>query len=399
MIELSFENLSFRELDGKVEVNFLKLFYLYLEKKDLNRIADFEIKNNSIIFKRIDKDKAKIKFNRVLAKGFSKLKNRIGDREATYIYRNLGIPLIGHIAFGIVDKNMTVIELKPLTNCNIACIFCSVDLSRRAHDFVVEKDYLVQETKKLVEFKDTDDIEINLNPHGEPTLYGDIVPLVRDLSKIKQIQTISMNTNAVLLNEKFVDSLVNAGFGRFNVSLNAIDPEKAKLIEGNKGYNVKRIINICKYIKKKSTLLIAPVWVPGISDEEIPKLIEFAVDLNVPIRIQNFQVHKFGKKPVRKEKPWFRFFKELKSLEKEYRVKLTGDFEGFKLKKTKPLPKPFRKDDVITAEIKCLGELPNEMVAVSNNRSVSVPDCNKKIGKVKLKITRDKYNVFVGKLS
>lgn len=396
MSELSFQDLSFRENRDKVEVLFLDIFYFNLEKRDFEKIGKFDISKNTVTFKNINQKEAGKKFNRLLLKGFSKLKNRIGNRGTTYIHKNSGIPLMGHIAFGIVDKNVSVIEVKPLTNCNVACIFCSVDLSRRAHDFVIEKDYLVQEIKKLVDFKDTDGIEINLNPHGEPTLYGDIVSLVKDLSNIRQIETISMNTNAVLLNEKFVDRLFDAGFTRFNVSLNAIDPEKARFIEGNKGYDVERVKNICRYIRKKGNMLIAPVWVSGISDSEIPKLIEFAKELDVPIRLQNFLVHRFGKKPA-KQKQWSKFFDETKALEKKFKVRLTGDFDGFKLKKTKLLPKPFKKGDIINARIMCNGELPGEMVAVSHNRAIAVPDCRKK-GNVKLEITRDKYNIFFGKV-
>jgi len=398
MAELGFENLSFRELGERIEVNFLKLFYFYLEKHELKKIADFRIKNNGIIFKNLDKEKAKISFDRLLAKGFSGLKNRISNKDTIYIHQYSGIPLIGHIAFGIVDKDLSLIELKPITGCNLSCTFCSVDMSKRVCDFVVEKDYLVQETKKLVEFKGINGVEVNINPHGEPTLYAELVNLVKDLSKIRQIKTISMNTNAIMLNKKLVDSLVDAGFSRFNVSLSALEQDMAKSMAGNKGYDVKKVVEICKYINKKSSMLIAPVWVHGLNDEEIPKLIELANELDAPIRIQNFQLHKLGKKPVKKEKPWPGFFEELKKMEKEYGVRLTGEFKGFRLKKTRPSPKPFRKNDIIKAEIKCPGEFPNEVIAVSDNRAISVFDCNKKSGKVRLKILRDKYNIYTAKV-
>ena len=57
------------------------------------------------------------------------------------------------------------------------------------------------------------------------------------------------------------------------------------------------------------------------------------------------------------------------------------------------LPKPFKKDQVIEAEIALPGRIGNEMLAVAKDRLISVPECFKEIGaKVKLKIKRTKHN-------
>ena len=62
-----------------------------------------------------------------------------------YIHQNSGIPLIGTNYFGLVDRDTNIIEFKPITSCNIDCIYCSVAQEKRVMDYVVEKDYLVQE--------------------------------------------------------------------------------------------------------------------------------------------------------------------------------------------------------------------------------------------------------------
>ena len=51
MAELVFKDLSFEKDKGKVKVNFLRLFYFYLEEENLARISQYEISKNSIIFK------------------------------------------------------------------------------------------------------------------------------------------------------------------------------------------------------------------------------------------------------------------------------------------------------------------------------------------------------------
>ena len=52
-------------------------------------------------------------------------------------------------------------------------------------------------------------------------------------------------------------------------------------------------------------------------------------------------------------------------------------------------------DDKITGDVEDLSE--NEKLAVSKNRLISIPNCFKK-GSVRLKITRSKHNIFVGKV-
>ena len=53
MAELAFRDLSFEKDNDKVKVNFLRLFYTYLEENSLGKIAPFEINKNSIKFDNI----------------------------------------------------------------------------------------------------------------------------------------------------------------------------------------------------------------------------------------------------------------------------------------------------------------------------------------------------------
>ena len=47
MSELVYKDLSFEKDKGKIKVNFLRLFYSYLEESSLNKIAPFELNKNS----------------------------------------------------------------------------------------------------------------------------------------------------------------------------------------------------------------------------------------------------------------------------------------------------------------------------------------------------------------
>ena len=408
MAELKFETMSFsekkegeeREEGDIVDVTFLKLFYFELQKEQLEKIGKYSIKDrNTIIFEGVKQEHAERKFSQILLAGFNNLRNRMSKKPAVYIHKYSGIPLIGSLFIGIADKNVTTIEIKPVTSCNTDCIFCSVDLSRRATDFVVEKDYIVQEFKKLVEFKQSDYIEVNINPHGEPTLYADLPNLVADLAKVPQVKEISMNTNATLLTKQLMDQLIEAGMTRFNVSLHSLDKDKSKMLFNSSYYFIDRIKESCRYLASKGKLLLAPVWVPGSNDADMGQLIEFAKEINAPIRLQNYQIHTLGKKVKgAKEKHWKKFFEDLKALEEKHGVKISGEFPGYILRKTKTLPMPFEVGDVVNAQIVCPGEFKSDVLASASGRVISISKSSKQSGSVKVKITRAKYNTFYGEI-
>jgi hypothetical protein len=401
MATLTFKDLSFEESKDAIGVSFLSLFYFDLNKDELTRISPFSVDKNSITFKDINEARASRKFNFILEAGFKKLRNKLNNKPTIYIHQNSGIPLIGNVAFGIVDRGTSLIEVKPITGCNLNCIYCSVDEDKRHVDFVVEEAYLINEFKKLVHFKKIDSIEAHIGTQGEPTLYACLVELVRDLSSIKEVKTVSIDTNGTLLTKKLVDELVDGGLTRFNLSINALDQKLAERI-ANAPYNLRRILGLCRYIAKKTEIILTPVWIPGINDAEISKLIEFAAELSsgkeVPvIGIQNFLNYKFGRNPV-KATSFEVFNKKLAELEKRHKVKLLLDpVKDFNIVKTKQLPKPCKKGDIITANIVCPGRLKGEKIAVFDQRTISIPNCYRE-GNVRVKVVRTKHNIFVGKL-
>jgi len=400
MAKIEFETLEFDENEGIVEVTFLKIFSFELDSDSFAAIGEYELKKNSIEFEGISKADAGARMNILLGKGFANLKNKISGKPAVYVHQLSGIPLIGNVSFGIVDRNTNIIEVKPITVCNLKCVYCSVDESMRPVDFVVEKDYIVNEMKTVLDYKKCSNIEIHIGGQGEPLYYDDLVPLVKDLAKLKQVKEISMDTNATLLNKKKVDDLVKAGMTRFNVSLNAMDAGLAQKIAAEP-YNLKSVLEIIEYISKKADLIIAPVLVPGLNEMEMPAIIEFVKKISqksknkVMAGIQNFLCYKQGKRPA-KQLSWDKFMNKLKEWEKEHDVRLLLDFKkDFNIEPTKPLLKPFKKGNVIEADIISQGRIAGEKIAAAKGVSVTLPNCMK-TGRVKVKLTRTKHNIYYG---
>ncbi|MBI3026488.1 hypothetical protein HYY70_00090, partial [Candidatus Woesearchaeota archaeon] len=117
MAELAFKDLSFEKEKNRVKVNFLKLFYSYLDSDTLMKIAPFEVNKNSITFQDVSEHSARRKFEFLLLNSFKNLKNKLNNKTTVYIHSFSGIPLIGTNYFGLIDRGTNIIEVKPITSC------------------------------------------------------------------------------------------------------------------------------------------------------------------------------------------------------------------------------------------------------------------------------------------
>jgi hypothetical protein len=403
MTILKFEDIKFQEEDDKVKGVFLKNFFFDIDKSELKRIGKYKIRNGSIEIEGSEQIIMR-NFNTLLDRKLKELKSFQG-KQAIYVFKGF-LPLQGSLYFGIIDRNTNIIEIRPITGCNLNCIFCSVDLCKRQRDFVVNSDYLIEEAEKLAELKreEVKDLEIHINAQGEPLLYAPLAELIKGVKKIKGVKTISIDTNGSLLTESKVDELVKAGLTRFNISMNAFSEETAKKIAGIP-YPIENVKKICKYIAKKADILLAPVWLNGINDKDIEEIIKFSLELKkirkeqqkVPfIGIQNFQEYEHGKKPV-KAAEFDEFYEYLKGMEEKYKLKLKLSREDFGIVQAKT-EKALKKNEIVDAEIACDGMFKNEKLAVAKQRIIAV-NTDKVKGRIKVRITRDKYNIFYGNLA
>jgi len=405
---LTFQDLSFSESGENVKVTLLTRYFFMIPKKELEKIGSFQVAKNAISFQASESSASK-KFHFLLTKYISDLKHVLHNKDTVYIHKNSGIPLMGNTAFGIVDRGSSIIEVKPSTGCNINCTFCSVDEghdSKRRIDIVVEKDYLLEELKKIIAFKSCK-VEVHIGVHGEPLVYPKLVEFISDCALMPEVYMISMNTNGTMFTTKIIDEMVFAAKGklRLNFSINAIKQDMATKLAGV-FYPIEHVKKIAEYAVKKCEVNISPVWLYGINDSDMEDVIAFAKSIRIDethprICIQNFLEYKQGRNPA-KEQEWESFYEKLKEWEKKFSVKLLMSPEEFHVEETKEMPKPFKKGDIIKAVVKMRGRLPKEMIAVANERCISVMVNLATVGQVtigkeiKIKLIRDKHNIFFG---
>ncbi|MDI6691646.1 MAG: radical SAM protein, partial [Candidatus Bathyarchaeota archaeon] len=286
------------------------------------------------------------------------------------------IPLVGCIAFGLIDRGTNIIQVRPISTCPLSCIFCSTNAGPKSKirqtEYIVPLEYLTEEFEKIVAFKGRRRIEAHIDTVGDPITYPKIVELVSALNQISGVETISMQTHGSTLNAKLLDDLSDAGLKRINLSLDAVDSTLAKKLADTEWYEVERVIELMHHIisNTKIDLLVAPVWIPRINDTEIPKIISLTKDIcktkSPLLGIQKYEIHKHGRK-VKEAKliSWKVFYEQLRVWEKELKAKLVLSPKDFGIHKRVMLPIPYRKYETIRVRVVGPGWLKREKLAVT----------------------------------
>ncbi|MDD1672848.1 MAG: radical SAM protein [Methanomicrobiales archaeon] len=321
------------------------------------------------------------------------------------IDRSSGIPLVGCLYFGIIDRGTNLLQVRPSCHCNLACPFCSVDAGpgsrTRASRYEVESEYLLSELQKISAFKG-EGVECHIDSPGEPLLYPTLSSLVQAMKQIPQVQVVSIQTNGTLLTAELVRSLEKAGLDRINLSLHALDPDLSRRLAGVPWYDVDQVVEAARTVAQSTIdLLIAPVYLPGLNDEEIPRIIELAQEIGAGKRwpslgIQKFERYRLGRCPREVQvQTWGKFHQRLQAWEQQSGLRLILTAKDFGIEKRKMLPQVYRKGERTSVTIQAPGWLSGEMLGIGRNRVISVMNCSRNERSVRVRIVSVKHNIYV----
>ena len=316
------------------------------------------------------------------------------------INKESGIPLMGHIAFGIVDRGSSLIQIRPTTLCNMSCTFCSTDAGPNSTThktgYIVDADYLIAETNKIISKKGK--THINIDSVGEPTSYPQLTYLIQELKKNPEVYFISMQTNGTYFTKEKIEELEKAGLNRVHLSIHTTNLEQGKELMGSEDYKLEKVMEIAKHIAdSKIELLLAPVALPGINDEEIEKLIVFSKELNCRIGIQKYETYKYSRKPKKlKKESYYHFYKKLSEFEKKYDIKLIYKREDLEVEKGESLRMPIEVGEKINSVILGEGWFKNQKILSHKGRAITVNNCDSNEGdKINLKVIENKNNIYI----
>jgi molybdenum cofactor biosynthesis enzyme MoaA len=127
----------------------------------------------------------------------------------------------GHVQHDGFGRDINYLRIAVTDKCNFRCIYCmpAEGVAPRAHDELLS----AEEIARFVRLVAGEGIRRVRLTGGEPLVSRRIIPLIRDIRAIPQIEDISLTTNGALL-PKLAPQLKDAGLNRVNISLDTLDP-------------------------------------------------------------------------------------------------------------------------------------------------------------------------------
>lgn len=316
------------------------------------------------------------------------------------ITKESGIPLIGCIAFGIIDRGSNLLQIRCTSSCNMKCGFCSTSANSfdiHPTNYIVDINYLFEETKKIAELKGKGVI-IFLDSVGEPMSHPNFIELGGKLKTIEEVEEVVVITNGTFLSKEKIEKLKEYGLDRINVSLHSIDPERSKKLFGMTSYDVDKVKDALVYAGKIGlNIMVTPVWVPNVNDKDIEEVIKFSKENGFGIGLQKYETYRYSRKMKKaKKQTYWKFYNKIKEWEKAYDIKLKVRAEDLNVEKRERIPEVIDIGEKVYADIVCNGWLTGQMIGKAKDRCISVNECNKEIGdKVRVKIIENKNNIYL----
>ena len=130
------------------------------------------------------------------------------------------------------------LRISVTDKCNMKCIYCMPNGNINWFD---NKEILnFQEIVRITSiFTQLGITKVRITG-GEPLLRPSLENLIRDLTKIQNIKTISMTTNGLLLEDK-ISQLKSSGLNSLNISLDTFREERFRTLNGIS--NLNKVLN------------------------------------------------------------------------------------------------------------------------------------------------------------
>jgi len=184
------------------------------------------------------------------------------------------------------ERTISYLRLSITDRCNLRCVYCMPEAGIR---ILPQRDILTYD--ELLGIISTIAGPIGLRgiriTGGEPLVRGGVLDLVKRLSKIEEIEDLSLTTNALLLRE-MATPLREAGLQRVNVSLDTLRPERYREI--CRGGDLEKVMAGIEAAVESglSPVKINQVVIPGVNDDEVEAMAGLTRDRELHVRFIEF---------------------------------------------------------------------------------------------------------------
>ncbi|MBC7129221.1 MAG: radical SAM protein [Thermoplasmatales archaeon] len=212
---------------------------------------------------------------------------------------------------GLCDEHRTptILANIDITNrCNLRCPICFANANSAGYVYEITYKQAVAMLRLLME-NEPKPYAVQFSG-GEPTIHPQFLDMVKYARKLGFVQ-IQVATNGVKLAEEpdFAQKMLDAGLHTVYLQFDGIDERVYEAARGRKLFEVKkRAIEACRNTKPTplSTVLV-PTIVKGVNDDQIIKIINFAIENIDVVRGINFQPVSFTGRIDEKERERQRF--------------------------------------------------------------------------------------------
>lgn len=123
---------------------------------------------------------------------------------------------------------------------------------------------------------------------GEPTVRDNVEDLVKSLTSIQRIKSVSMTTNGLLLSDDKIGELKDAGLQSLNISLDTFRKDRFKAMTGGVDGLEKVLYSIQKAQSEGITVKINVVVIKGFNDDEIADFAKFSRNTGCIVKFIEF---------------------------------------------------------------------------------------------------------------
>lgn len=182
------------------------------------------------------------------------------------------------------------LRISVTDQCNLRCCYC---MPEGVQDVGMKNILTFEEIREIVRTGVSLGITHIRITGGEPLVRKGCVDLIRGIREIPGVETITMTTNGVLL-ENYGKQLKEAGVDGVNISLDTLDPEEFYKITGKR-----ELQEVLAGIRAAKTAGL-PVKLNAVNRKELDPipLVRYAQEENLPLRFIEMMPVGYGKKYV-----------------------------------------------------------------------------------------------------